>query len=52
VDSNILDNLLETAEILSDPEMMRQINESQEDVEKGRVYCYDSIEELIASLKN
>ncbi len=44
MDSNHLDNLIETAEILFDPEMMQQITDSQRDIKEGRIYSQEEIE--------
>jgi len=35
--TNLMDELLETVEILGDPEMMKNINEGKEDIKAGRV---------------
>lgn len=35
--TNLMDELLETVEILGDPEMMKSINEGKEDMKAGRV---------------
>jgi len=35
--TNLMDELLETVEILGDPEMMKNINKGKEDIKAGRV---------------
>ena len=35
--TNLMDELLETVEILGDPEMMKNINEGKEDIKAGRL---------------
>ena len=35
--TNLMDELLETVEILGDPEMMKNIKEGKEDIKAGRV---------------
>ena len=35
--TNLMDELLETVEILGDQEMMKNINEGKEDIKAGRV---------------
>ncbi|HDM22462.1 MAG TPA: hypothetical protein ENG20_01595 [Methanomicrobia archaeon] len=38
---NLLEELLETLEIMEDKEIMKEIQEAQEDVKKGRVRDFD-----------
>ncbi|MDG6222600.1 MAG: hypothetical protein IAX21_00850 [Candidatus Bathyarchaeota archaeon] len=41
--TNLMDELLETVEILGDPEMMKNINEGKEDIKAGRVKDLQSL---------
>ena len=41
--TNLMDELLETVEILGDPEMMKKINEGKEDIKAGRVKDLDTL---------
>ena len=41
--TNLMDELLETVEILGDPEMMKNINEGKEDIKAGRVKDLDAL---------
>ena len=46
--SNLLEELIETFEVLEDEETMKSIKEAEEDVEAGRVRDYD---EFLKELK-
>ncbi|MFW6383160.1 MAG: hypothetical protein ACOCZQ_00795 [Nanoarchaeota archaeon] len=41
-----LKSLIDTVEILSNPETMKQIEESQEEIEKGDLEPIDTVDEL------
>ena len=41
-----LRSLIETVEILSNPDTMQQIEESQEEIEKGELEAIDSADDL------
>lgn len=43
VDQEYLENLLETMSILSDPDMMKQIHASLEDIKAGRLVDLDDV---------
>jgi antitoxin YefM len=47
VDQEYLENLLETMSILSDPEMMKQIHASLEDIKAGRLIDHEEVKRLL-----
>ena len=43
IDIDYLESLLETMEILSDPEAMKMLEQSLRDIEAGRVYDWEDV---------
>ena len=40
---NLLEELLETLDILSDKESLKKLTEAEEDIKKGRVYGFNEL---------
>jgi PHD/YefM family antitoxin component YafN of YafNO toxin-antitoxin module len=43
VDNDLMEAVLETLEILRDPEALRMLQKSLEDVQRGRVYAHEAV---------
>ena len=46
------ESLMETLDILSDPETMARIKRSEEDIRKGRVHSWEEIKKSLAKLSD